>query len=471
MATATTASLLSDGVLVGKPTYPTNDTTRCYPLYAASPAEYIPIICQTPWLVLPSNPRPIARKNGGMHSHSHARAYAFRMAFCEPELGTGTEQEAESWPFFLGRFQAVLRKWLQKREPSATFAKIRWVEMLDESAATEYSFIDSPQVQQQQQQQQQSARQPPSTSTVRWTIRTQLSNRVGCFDMQQKAVPVDDILTSPSQKQVRFLLRFTNMWVNEQSLTAGVGIHILQIQQHDTRPFETFAFAAYPAQTPTATATTTTTTTTTATATTRSVSTQTERVERYENETGYVGTAGAVPITDQADRRAVSAADTRCDHPVYGVYFKMLKKRVPKPAVQHKMRMNGLDPNLLDLEPHETLPGGDGDSPPQVRDQLALSLQADSASLRKTEPNSALVVSRTNPNRSGQGFSLDEIVSGLNSLRKTFFKFDTPAIASQPTTGTRTITDAPSTTNRNSQPASARPPESSFMRLLGATFR
>lgn len=110
-----------------------------------------------------------------------------------------------------------------------------------------------------------------------------------------------------------------------------------------------------------------------------------------------------------------SSTSSRCDHPVYGKYFKMCAKGVPKPAVQQKMRMNGMDPAVLDTPDGEPLPESDTNS---QDDQLILSLQ-DTQQLRKTEINANRP--KAVSGGAGHGLSLTDIVSGLQSLRKTIF--------------------------------------------------
>ena len=44
------------------------------------------------------------------------------------------------------------------------------------------------------------------------------------------------------------------------------------------------------------------------------------------------------------------------DHPDYSTFFKMLKAGIPRPAVEQKMQMAGLNPDVLDLEPESPLP-------------------------------------------------------------------------------------------------------------------
>ncbi len=44
------------------------------------------------------------------------------------------------------------------------------------------------------------------------------------------------------------------------------------------------------------------------------------------------------------------------DDPIYGVYFSMLAKGIPPPAVSHKMKKEGHDPAILECNPNEPLP-------------------------------------------------------------------------------------------------------------------
>jgi hypothetical protein len=151
------------------------------------------------------------------------------------------------------------------------------------------------------------------------------------------------------------------------------------------------------------------------------------------------------------------APDEKCSHPVYGTYFKMLAKKVPKPAVQHKMRMNGLDPAVLDMESLDTLQRPVNAHAQQ--DVLTLSLK-DDHQLKKTEINQH---EKKLSNSAGHGLSLHEIVNGLKSLRKTILP---PKETS--TKHTSTLSESINTFAKISLKSTK---SNSFMRLLGSTFQ
>jgi hypothetical protein len=50
------------------------------------------------------------------------------------------------------------------------------------------------------------------------------------------------------------------------------------------------------------------------------------------------------------------------DDPKFAKYFKMLAMHLPRPAVEQKMKADGLDPKVLDMDPNSVLPmeGGGG---------------------------------------------------------------------------------------------------------------
>ena len=69
----------------------------------------------------------------------------------------------------------------------------------------------------------------------------------------------------------------------------------------------------------------------------------------------------------KADAAAVPGLPLK-DDPTYAPYFKMLKVRMPKQAVANKMVKDGLDPKVLDMDPEQPVPpelagGGAKDDP------------------------------------------------------------------------------------------------------------
>jgi len=155
----------------------------------------------------------------------------------------------------------------------------------------------------------------------------------------------------------------------------------------------------------------------------------------------------------------------------------MCAKGVPKPAVQQKMRMNGMDPAVLDIPDGEPLPESDTNS---QDDQLILSLQ-DTQQLRKTEINANRPKAASGG--AGHGLSLTDIVSGLQSLRKTIFGQSiktTPEQESGGETGDRVGGNGKSGDQRGKRGegrpggelvVSGKPSSSSFLQLLSAKYQ
>lgn len=372
-----------------------------YPLYQKTSSKTEPIVFQTPWLLLSTKPRYITRHNR-------------RVYFINVE-SVASKNETCPWIDFLHCFQCALKHTLQKREPQQHM----WVSMLEE--CTTYSFSSNDTI--------------PSSTTSKnpiWKIVTSLSSSMKCFDTHQQHVSLDEFLNTNTNRHIRFLIRFSHIWVNHNAQTAGVSVDILQMQQHESAPCSTFAFTSE--RTPS-----------------RTIGTQTTFIPSTYPPTH------TQPTPSSSAHSSSNAHDTRTQHPVYGKYFKMLNKRVPKPAVQHKMRMNGLDPGILDWDMSTPLPSV---SKMTACDQLSLSLQ-DNHQLRKTEIN-------THPKKTcdgaGHGFSLDEIVNGLNSLRKTFMR------TGKHETSKDVKKENVLSTLENGKIKRKKESSSSFIQLLGARF-
>ncbi|KAJ8611740.1 hypothetical protein CTAYLR_009513 [Chrysophaeum taylorii] len=56
------------------------------------------------------------------------------------------------------------------------------------------------------------------------------------------------------------------------------------------------------------------------------------------------------------------------DDPKYAKYFKMLKMHLPRPAVEAKMKAEGVDPSVLDMNPEEPMPEAKKNDPPKLGD-------------------------------------------------------------------------------------------------------
>lgn len=398
--------LLAHGCRIGS-CIKNNDTTHYYPLYNKSTTSLCePILCQTPWVLLPVKPRYIVRRNKRIHF--------INLSFVQ----STQHDQNDNWLFFLNQFQEVLQTVLHRnnKQPDA----YTWMNMLEKSQSYAFSPSSS------------GGESYVAKSSRVWKIATVLSKSLQCFDIHQQPIPTDEFLTDNVHRHIRLIVRFSHVWVNEVSHTAGVAVDILQMQQHETFPIQQFGL-------------------TNTTKPSRTVGTQTDILP--------------VVSTQQASNATASTTNNiRCDHPVYGTYFRMLMKRVPKPAVQHKMRMNGLDPDILEWDASRPLPSSQSDAPV---DQLSMSLQ-DDYQLRKTETNTH---EKKPTEGAGHGLSLEEIVNGLKSLRKTFLGKNSKQTYGMDTTKT----DIDSRLAQQNQTVDAKQKKkednsSSFMRLLGATF-
>ena len=296
--------------------------------------------------------------------------------------------------------QTTFHGWVQRKHTGHGGAPVQWVPCLDTPLAPTYAFHD------QVGAGAVALRGGVGAGTggpVHWKFHTRLPPSVGCYDAAGMAMDVSDVMTKGQATYVRLIVHLANVWVNEDTGTAGLGVHVLQFQQSGVAPPRTYAFRD-------------------AAVTQRTFGCQTEStgavVDAREAATRHHTAAAADP---HAPTARPSADAARTSHPVYGTFFRMRAKGVPKPAVQHKMRMNGLDPAVLDLPPDAPLPGGDGSDGASGGggpvDLLALSLQ-DGQQLRKTEVN-ADRKTRKPASGAGHGFSLSEIVNGLKSLRRT----------------------------------------------------
>ena len=413
-------SLLKHGCLIGE-CFQNNDTTRCYHLYQNRQKSTVkpscthpfkedhveirdesPIVCQTPWLCMPMQPRYIVRHNKRVH-------------FINLSFTRSTEHRY--WLLFLNQFQEVLQTILHRNEKH--FETYTWMNMLEQSP--NYAFSTT----------QESHLSRLNAKLPMWKITTVLSKALQCYDIHQQNIPVNEFLTGNTKGYVRLIVQFSHVWVNTISHTAGVAVNILQMQQHASFPLQTYAF-------------------TNSIKPCRTVGTQTDTLP--------------LPVAPTAAPSSSSmlsnSMDIRCNHPVYGTYFKMLSKRVPKPAVQHKMRMNGLNPDILDWDISKPLPSSCDHEHAQPVDQLSLSLQ-DDHQLRKTDINTHTKKPRDG---AGHGFSLDEIVNGLKSLRKTFLGNGEHSLHT--TTTDATISNVQHPRNTVGDRPKPKAQNSSFMKLL-----
>lgn len=362
---------------------------RCYYSLVTGQADRAdtPLICQTPWLWLPCAPRYIVRQG--------ARTYFFHLAF----WNVADSPEQQTWLKLLRVLQTTFHGWVQRKHTGHGGAPVQWVPCLDTPLAPTYAFHD------QVGAGAAAFRGGAGTGAgpVHWKFHTRLPPSVGCYDAAGMAMDVSDVMTKGQATYVRLIVHLANVWVNEDTGTAGLGVHVLQFQQSGVAPPRTYAFRD-------------------ASVTQRTCGCQTESTGAVVNAREAATRHHTAAATDPHAPTARPSADAaRTLHPVYGTFFRMRAKGVPKPAVQHKMRMNGLDPAVLDLPPDAPLPGGDGSDETSGGggpvDLLALSLQ-DGQQLRKTEVN-ADRKTRKPASGAGHGFSLGEIVNGLKSLRRT----------------------------------------------------
>ena len=383
----------------------------------------IHLICQTPWLWLPCVPRYIVRNK--------RRVYFFHLAF----WNIRHSPEQTEWLRFLRVLQTTFHQWVQRKHSDA-HDTIQWVSCLETPFIDTYAFHDRIQ-----------DASSPNTSPVHWKFNTQLPPSVRCFDAAGIDMDDTNVLHQCQQTYMRLIVHITNVWVNEDTRTAGLGVRVLQLQQSVVAPPRTFAFNDGVPQRTCATQTT-------------STSYTSINASKIISE----------PAAETTSKPSSSTAHERTQHPVYGTYFRMCAKGVPKPAVQHKMQMNGLDPSVLNLPPEKPLPiHDDSDTSSQVSmDTLTLSLQ-DNHQLRKTEVNAAKENAKPS-NGTGHGFGLHEIVNGLQSLRRTF-RFAGRNSSSQPNSmQSNTDTAAPALkVNKLVEPGSGAK-ESSFLHLLASRY-
>ena len=346
-------------------------------------------------------------------------------------MNLDTHPEQLQWLTFLRDMQRALFQWVGRhRRDHPALAGIgyrhqhrqhcmnhsgwlQWLDVLEHTGAhtRRYRFSDEPEDVSSPQNDTSDSSHPSHPPLARWKISTPLTSRIHCYDTTATRVPLDTFVNPRGfhPQYIRMMVQFTHVWVNEQSCTAGLGLNVLQLQQGEVEPMGRFAFVdggtgrrrvhTVDAETQTEV---TGEVTTTASATQSSLSSPSSA-------------SSASSSARSSSSSSSSSTSSRCDHPVYGKYFKMCAKGVPKPAVQQKMRMNGMDPAVLDTPDGEPLPESDTNS---QDDQLILSLQ-DTQQLRKTEINANRP--KAVSGGAGHGLSLTDIVSGLQSLRKTIF--------------------------------------------------
>lgn len=394
--------LLTRGIIIGEPVY-TSKQNLLYPLYQNT--SYAQIVCQSPWLRLSTPPRYIKRN-------------AHCMYFIAFMLSDKKHSEQKKWIQFISRIQTIFQKWLHK---SPQYASYRWVNSLETNQ--EYTFVNT-----------ENKRIPDCEGIVSWKITTVFTSSLKYFDIEQNETPIHNFIETKTPKTVRMMVHFNQIWINTQSQTAGLSVQILQIQDQNIFPLVKCSFQS----------------TSTTQMNTRSIGIQTD-TPLLEPTTSSMLTSIQSIVSTQDQH------DDKCSHPIYGTFFKMLKKRVPKPAVQHKMRMNGFDPAILDMKSLDALDSSTTHNDAPQQDQLALSLKNDHQ-LKKTEINTH---EKITSNSAGHGFSLQEVVSGLKSLRKTILPTETEIKKKEQMSDQQRTKQISLQSTRKSN---------SFFRLLGSTF-
>jgi len=428
-------ALLQTGITMNS-SHRITSTSYVHPIAYRNPTthQHQPVVCQTPWLWLPMVPRYVSRH--------HKRYHFFHLTF----QNVDTQPEQRELLRFLRGIQRALYPWVMQRQHQHIhpIAKLRWVDVLEEGGVdTAVNGLGG------------SGTVLSTPSVVRWKISTSLTSRIHCYDTTATRVPLESFVEPRGfvPKYVRMMVQFTHVWVNEQSGTAGLGLHILQLQQEHVEPFCRFAFANG--------------------STSHTHVVHTAEVGVQTDVTGDV-IVGGPPVASSNSSTTDTASPARTNHPIYGKYFKMCAKGVPRPAVQQKMRMNGVDPGILDTPEGEPLPDG---GPPSTGDddQLTLSLQ-DTQQLRKTEINATRP--NTGSGEAGHGFSLNEIVNGLQSLRKTIFGGGTSSrdrTTRHPARDPASHSDIAASSASNSSTALTATPavstSSSLLQLLSAKYR
>ena len=113
------------------------------------------------------------------------------------------------------------------------------------------------------------------------------------------------------------------------------------------------------------------------------------------------------------------------DHPVYSKYFNMKRFKIPIPAIQNKLKMNNLDPNIIlkdETEYYEEISESKSNTTPKKPNNILINNNMFSKiSLKKTVINKK-PAKNTGPVVSQNGMrppTLDEILNMKNALNKT----------------------------------------------------
>ena len=106
------------------------------------------------------------------------------------------------------------------------------------------------------------------------------------------------------------------------------------------------------------------------------------------------------------------------DHPIYSKYFNMKKFKIPIPAIQMKLKMNNLDPNIILRNGNEIYEEIDPD--PESNKMESVNNLFANVSLKKVKPMKKRKDKRPVVSQNGmRPPTLDEIVNMKNTLNKT----------------------------------------------------
>ena len=181
-----------------------------------------------------------------------------------------------------------------------------------------------------------------------------------------------------AESYVRFVVQLEHVWFNAASARAGAHFRILQAQHSALEPPSECAFAAV-ARLPSA--------------------------------------PPAVAETTTAGGCATAAGSARTEHATFGKYFRMLEVGIPRMCVEQKMRMQSLDPHVLDTPPGLPLPVG-AETLGARRDGLFTEMTAARTLRKVTTDDTAQRKSAKHNQGNGHGISLHAIRERLRSLRR-----------------------------------------------------
>jgi hypothetical protein len=137
-----------------------------------------------------------------------------------------------------------------------------------------------------------------------------------------------------------------------------------------------------------------------------------ENIENIESNKNIEKTLGVVDEFENVN----IGGDTFISHYIYGVYFRMLEKKVPKNAVKQKILMDNRDPNILNYISSDIVPARFEYSESNETNEMNSILNYDRTNLKKTDPlknKFPKLFSGIN-----LGISLEAIQKRLSTLKK-----------------------------------------------------